>query len=43
MHKFPQHFDNGSDFNVNNRSDAHEGRSKTPKEMRREFIEIGEE
>lgn len=41
MHKFPQHVDNVSD--VINRSDAHEGQSQTPKEMRREFVEIGEE
>lgn len=42
MHKFPQH--DVSELNVSNRSDdAHEGRSQTPKEMRREFIEIGEE
>lgn len=43
MHKFPQHFDNVSEFNVSNRSDAHEGQSQTQKEMRQEFIEIGEE
>lgn len=43
MHKFPQHFDNVSEFNVSNRSDAHEGLSQTQTEMRREFIEIGEE
>lgn len=41
MHKFPQHFDNVSV--VINRSDAHEGQSQTQMEMRREFIEIGEE
>lgn len=43
MHKFPQHFENVSDFDVNNRSDAHEGRSQTQKEMRREFKDIGKD
>lgn len=43
MHKFPQHFDNVSDLNVSNRSDAQAERAQTHKEMRREFIEMGEE
>lgn len=42
MHKFPQHFDNVSEFNVS-RSDAHGERAQTPKQMRLEFIQIGEE
>ena len=40
LHNLPQHFENVSDFNVN-RSDAHAGRPQTPKEMRREFNDIG--
>lgn len=43
MHKFPQHFENVSEFNVNDRSDAHEGRSQTQSEMRREFKNIGKD
>jgi ribosomal protein L9 len=41
MHKFPQHFENVSDFNVNNRSEPHQGNSQTHKEMRKEFKDIG--
>lgn len=41
LHNLPQHFENVSDLNVNNRSDAHVGHSQTQKEMRREFKEIG--
>lgn len=43
MHKFSQHLENVSKYNVSNRSDAPERRSQTQKEMRQEFNEIGEE
>lgn len=41
MHKLSQH--NVSDFNVNKKSDAQEGRSQSPIEMRREFKNIGKQ